>query len=187
MNRRISTEVHEHNLLKASPALGAARSSRRGRRARRGGCRVVTLSPSFMPPSAFMPPFMPRLLTRVPPLLSDLVSCDTGRRRCRRDIRRCRRHAGAAIGGGAGGVAAAAGFWLHAATSAKADAIISGLANLTNALSFRVATTLIRIAWPSFNQKGRSFPVTASLRRPASRWRPFLPGCSSASRSSRAT
>ena len=67
---------------------GAARSSRRGRRAigrgrraRRGGCRLVTLSPSFMP----------RLLTRVPPLLSDLVPCDTGRRRCRRDIRRCRR------------------------------------------------------------------------------------------------
>ena len=66
---------------------GAACSSRRGRgarrrwRARRGGCRVVTLRPSFMPP------FMPRLLTRVPPLLSDLVSCDRGRRRGRRDIR----------------------------------------------------------------------------------------------------
>jgi hypothetical protein len=43
-------------------------------------------------------------------------------------------NAGAAIGGGAGG--AGGGFWLHAATSAKADAIISGLANLTNALSF---------------------------------------------------
>jgi hypothetical protein len=45
--------------------------------------------------------------------------------------------AGAAIGGGAGGAGGAGGgFWLHAATSAKADAIISGLANLTNALSF---------------------------------------------------
>ena len=44
---------------------------------------------------------------------------------------------GAAIGGGAGGAGGAGGgFWLHAATSAKADAIISGLANLTNALSF---------------------------------------------------
>ena len=38
-------------------------------------------------------------------------------------------NAGAAIGGGAGG--AGGGFWLHAAMSAKADAIISGLANLT--------------------------------------------------------
>ena len=66
---------------KSPLALGAARSSRRGRGrdARRGGCRVVTLSPSFMP----------RLLTRVPPLLSDLVPCNTGRRRFRRDIRRC--------------------------------------------------------------------------------------------------
>ena len=66
---------------------GATRLLRRGRgarrrwRARRGGCRVVTLRPSFVPP------FMPRLLTRVPPLLSDLVSCDRGRRRCRRNIR----------------------------------------------------------------------------------------------------
>ena len=42
-------------------------------------------------------------------------------------------NAGAAIGGGAGG--AGGGFWLHAATSVKADAIINGLANLTNALS----------------------------------------------------
>ena len=73
---------------------GAACSSRRGRgarrrwRARRYRCRVVTLRPSFMPPfMSFMPPFMPRLLTRVPPLLSDLVSCDRGRRRRRRDIR----------------------------------------------------------------------------------------------------
>jgi len=71
---------------------GAARSLRRGRRARRGGRRVVTLSPSFVPPfMSLMPPFMPRLLTRVPPLLSDLVPCDTGRRRFRHDIRRCRR------------------------------------------------------------------------------------------------
>ena len=76
MNRRISTEVHEHNLLNRSARPGAARSSEagrarrcRGRRARRGGCRLVTLSPSFMP----------RLLTRMPPLLSDLVPCDTGR------------------------------------------------------------------------------------------------------------
>jgi hypothetical protein len=45
--------------------------------------------------------------------------------------------AGAAIGGGAGGAGGTGGgLWLHAATSAKADAIISGLANLTNALSF---------------------------------------------------
>ena len=47
--------------------------------------------------------------------------------------------AGAAIGGGAGrggGAGGGGGFWLHAATSAKADAIISDLANLTNALSF---------------------------------------------------
>ena len=73
---------------------GAACSSRRGRgarrrwRARRYRCRVVTLRPSFMPPfMSFMPPFMPRLLTRVPPLLSDLVSCDRGRHRRRRDIR----------------------------------------------------------------------------------------------------
>ena len=45
--------------------------------------------------------------------------------------------AGAAIGGSSGGAGGAGGgFWLHAATSAKADAIISGLANLTNALSF---------------------------------------------------
>ena len=45
--------------------------------------------------------------------------------------------AGAAIGGGAGGAGGAGGgFWLHAATSVKADAIISGLAKLTNALSF---------------------------------------------------
>ena len=29
------------------------------------------------------PAFMPRLLTRVPPLLSDLVPCNTARRRCR--------------------------------------------------------------------------------------------------------
>ena len=42
--------------------------------------------------------------------------------------------AGAAIGGGAGG--AGGGFWLHAAMSAKADVIISGLANLTKILSF---------------------------------------------------
>jgi hypothetical protein len=35
-----------------------------------------------MPPfMSFVPPFMPRLLTRVPPLLSDLVSCDRVRRR----------------------------------------------------------------------------------------------------------
>ena len=46
-------------------------------------------------------------------------------------------NAGAAIGGGAGGAGGAGGgFWLHAATSATADAIISDLANLTNALSF---------------------------------------------------
>ena len=47
--------------------------------------------------------------------------------------------AGAAIGGGAGrggGAGGGGGFWLQAATSAKADAIISGLANLTNVLSF---------------------------------------------------
>ena len=45
--------------------------------------------------------------------------------------------AGAAIGGGSGGAGGAGGgFWLHAATSAKADAIISSLANLTNTLSF---------------------------------------------------
>ena len=45
-------------------------------------------------------------------------------------------NAGEAIGGGAGGAGGAdGGFWLHAATSAKADAIIIGLANLTNALS----------------------------------------------------
>ena len=43
-------------------------------------------------------------------------------------------NAGAAIGGGAGG--AGGGFWLHAATSAKADAIISGLANFAKVLSF---------------------------------------------------
>ena len=45
--------------------------------------------------------------------------------------------AGAAIGGGAGGAGGGGGVWLHAATSAKADAIISGLANLINAFSFR--------------------------------------------------
>ena len=45
--------------------------------------------------------------------------------------------AGAAIGGGAGGAGGGGGgFRLHAAISAKADAIISGLANFfTNALS----------------------------------------------------
>jgi hypothetical protein len=68
--------------------LRATCSSRRGRRrahrcgcrgARRGGCRLVALSPSFMPD----------LLTRMPPRLSDLVSCDTGRPCCRFDIRRC--------------------------------------------------------------------------------------------------
>jgi len=65
---------------------------RRGWRARRGGCRLVALGPSFMPPFLpFMPPFLPRAPTLVPPLLSDLVPCDTGRRRCRLDIRRCRR------------------------------------------------------------------------------------------------
>ena len=75
---------------------GATRLLRRGRgarrrwRARRGGCRVVTLSPSFIPPfMSFMPPFMPCLLTRVPPLLSDLVSCDRGRRDIRHFWRQC--------------------------------------------------------------------------------------------------
>ena len=138
MNRRISTEVHEHLLLSLFARSWAARSSRRGRRAhrcrsrraRRGGRRLVTLSPSFMP----------RLLTRVPPLLSDLVPCDTARRRfrsgdrlidisARRHRRRCRSGHRRRRG------AAAWGLWLHAATSAKPDAIISGLPNLTIALS----------------------------------------------------
>jgi len=43
---------------------------------------------------------------------------------------------GAAIGGGAGGAGGGGGgLWLHAATIAKADTIIIGFANLTNALS----------------------------------------------------
>ena len=89
--------------------------------------------PTFM---SFMPPFMPRLLTRVPPLLSDLVSCDRGRRRL--PVRHTalpeampERPSAAVQGEPAEG----GGFWLHAATSAKADAIISGLANFANILS----------------------------------------------------
>ncbi len=75
--------------VRSTAGPGTARSSRRGwcarrcrrRHARRGGCHVVTLGPSFMP----------RLLTRVPPFLSYMVSCDMGGRRCRLDIWRFRR------------------------------------------------------------------------------------------------
>src|SRR3954470_11595804 len=49
---------------------------------------------------------------------------------------------GAAIGGGARGGGAGGSFGAHAATSAKADAMIIGLANCTTALSYRVATHL---------------------------------------------
>jgi hypothetical protein len=51
-----------------------------------------------------------------------------------------------ATGGGGGATTGAGGWlWLHAATSAKADAIMTGLANLTITLSLS-GTALIRIA-----------------------------------------
>src|SRR3954462_965445 len=63
---------------------------------------------------------------------------------------------GAAIGGGARGGGAGGSFGAHAATSAKADAMIIGLANCTTALSYRVATHLKNTLGLSFNQKKRA-------------------------------
>ena len=62
--------------------------------------------------------------------------------------------AGAAIGGGGG---AGGGLWAHAATSAKADAIISGLAKLTTVLSLIERHTLSIDSVAFVQPKGRMF------------------------------
>src|SRR6185503_18382569 len=141
MNRQISTEVHRYRLLSLRQPLWAYCG---------GGGAPVEAGVVWW-----------RLALR-----SCRRSCRSCRRSCRALRRSCRRSfrtwcpvtrpdggadasggisgtaigggAGAAIGGGAGGAGGGGGgVWLHAATSAKADAIISGLANLINAVSFR--------------------------------------------------
>ena len=59
---------------------------------------------------------------------------------------------GAAIGGGGG---AGGGLWLHAATTAKTDAIINGLDKLTNGLSLdRAAIHIEQNSKPFVQPKG---------------------------------
>jgi len=67
---------------------------------------------------------------------------------------------GAAIGGGAGGGGAGGGgFGAQAATSAKADAIIVGLANLSKVPLLNRSANHARIARPSLNRVARYIPA----------------------------
>ena len=125
---------------------------------------MVTLSPSFVPPfMSFMPPFMPRLLTRVPPLLSDSVSCDRGRRRPSRcDIwrfrrqrwsghwRRCKEEEPAAV----------FGCMRRRAPRQTRSSAVWRLDQ--RSLLNRAATTSIRIAWPCSTERGNIFPLRHS-------------------------
>jgi hypothetical protein len=122
----------------------------------------VTLSPSFMP----------HLLTLVPPLLSDLVPCDTARRRCRRGhrlhVRRLRLHRRWCRSGHR------RRWWRRRwACAACGDERQTGRDHQRftefdhRSLPNRAATTPTRIASPSFNQKGRSFSATIFLSRVA--------------------
>src|SRR4051812_27811049 len=69
---------------------------------------------------------------------------------------------GPVIGGGARGGGAGGSFGAHAATSAKADAMIIGLANCTTALSYRVATHL-KTSW-AFHSTKRKERARACFR-----------------------
>ena len=167
MNRRISTEFHQHILLKALPPSGAARSARRGRRARRDGCRVVTLSPSFMPPvhvvHAAVHAAPPDARAAAPFGRGAVLTVGRPRRDIRRLRRQCRsghrqRFRGAGGTGGSRRRALAACRNDH--QSGRNHQWISYLLDQRSLLN-RTATVLIRIGVAFVQPKGQSAPATA--------------------------